>query len=349
MYIYICYFFLILLLGVIFFHTKFLKGKNVVKLYSIIVCLGLIFISGFRNESVGVDTSMYKYIWESFRPGKITNVDVDFEYGFAYLMIFLRQFIDYPGFLIIVACLSIIPVSFVVEKYSKNVCYSFLLFYSSILFHTLEFAAERQAIAFGGVILSFHFIMKRNLRAFLLVLLACYFFHHSSVIFLPCYWLYSLKINKKMICIWSGILLLMFVFGNFVLNYFNSFWRQEYGVSDDAAGGTRYFLLQCVIVGIGFYKYKLLNSNIFIKVPFLIYSISVLLWPILRINPALFRLTYYFDFFVALFIPNFLSIITSHKVIGKITFAISVFMMFYVIFVLRMVEAYYPYKFIWEY
>lgn len=48
----------------------------------------LVFISGFRNSCVGIDTSMYQYIWEGYRPGVYRNLDIDSEYGFAYLMIF---------------------------------------------------------------------------------------------------------------------------------------------------------------------------------------------------------------------------------------------------------------------
>lgn len=349
MYIYIIYFFLIFIIGLLFKNNLKSGDKNYIILYSTIICSMLVFISGFRNSCVGIDTSMYQYIWEGYRPGVYRNLDVDSEYGFAYLMIFFRQFTNYTTFLLVVACLSILPVGYVVSKYSKNVCFSFLLFYSSILFHTLEFAAERQAIAFGGVILAFHFLMKRNLKAYILIMFLSFFFHRSSIIFFPCYWLYDLKLDKKTILIWIGILVGMFVFGSIVLTYLNSFWRQEYDVSEEEVGGARYFLLQCVIVALGFYKYKLFNNNYLIKVPFLIYSISVLLWPILRINPALFRLTYYFDFFVAIFIPNFIFALSAHKNLRRALIAISVFMMLYVVLMMRTVEAYYPYKFVWEF
>ena len=50
-----------------------------------------------------------------------------------------------------------------------------------------------------------------------------FFFHRSSMIFFPCYWLYDLKLDKKKILLWVGILAGMFVFGSIVLNYLNSF------------------------------------------------------------------------------------------------------------------------------
>ena len=60
----------------------------------------LVFISGFRNSCVGIDTTMYQYIWEGYRSGVYRNLDVDSEYGFAYLMIFFRQFTNYTTFLL---------------------------------------------------------------------------------------------------------------------------------------------------------------------------------------------------------------------------------------------------------
>ena len=125
----------------------------------------LVFISGFRNSCVGIDTSMYQYIWEGYRPGVYRNLDIDSEYGFAYLMIFFRQFSNYTTFLLVVACLSILPVGYIVSKYSKNVCFSFLLFYSSVLFHTLEFAAERQAIAFWWCNISLPFFNEKKFKS----------------------------------------------------------------------------------------------------------------------------------------------------------------------------------------
>ena len=103
----------------------------------------LVFISGFRNSCVGIDTSMYQYIWEGYRPGVYRNLDIDSEYGFA----------------------SILPVGYIVSKYSKNVCFSFLLFYSSVLFHTLEFAAERQAIAFWWSNISLPFFNEKKFKS----------------------------------------------------------------------------------------------------------------------------------------------------------------------------------------
>lgn len=63
----------------------------------------------------------------------------------------------------------------------------------------------------------------------------------------------------------------------------------------------------------------------------------------------MFRLTFYFDFFVAIFIPNFIFALSAHKNLRRALIAISVFMMLYVVLMMRTVEAYYPYKFVWEF
>lgn len=348
MYIYFIIF-LIILLSSYIFHKAELNNNIVLRRnYCIGVAIVLVLLSGLRHESIGLDTVMYKYIYYDIRAGSDSLiVDDEAEIGFFYLMKYFGLYFDYQIFLILVASLSIIPVSFIIYTYSRNVCLSFLIFYSSILFHALEFAAERQAIAFGFVVIAYHFIMQRKLILYLSCLAIGFLFHKSCFVFLPCYWLYNLEICKRTVIFLGISLAISFATGTLIFSYVVKFWRIEYGLSEEDAGGERLFFLLCVFAYIGLSFYKDYNNNINVRLPLLIFSLSPLIWPVLNINPALYRLQYYFDFFLALYVPNYLYISANGK-IRKIICFLSAFLMIYVLFKMRTAEAYYPYKFFWE-
>lgn len=346
MYIYFIIFIIILVSS--FFKKYDLNNNRTLRRnYCIGVTLVLILLSGMRHEYIGADTPMYKYIFYDIESNSNSLIETDAEVGFYYLMRYFGKFAGYQMFLMLVACLSIIPVGFIIYSYSQNVCLSFLIFYSSILFQTLEFAAERQAIAFGFVMMAYYYIMQRKLVLYLLCFALAFFFHRSCVIFIPCYWLYNLEIKKKTITIWGICLLISFVCASIVFQYLVRFWRIDYSLSEEIAGGERLFLLTCVFALIGFFRYKDYSNHINVRLPLIIYSISPLLWPIFNVNPALSRLQFYFEFFLALYVPNYLYMSPNGK-IKKIIYFITLFLMLYVLFNMRTSSVYYPYRFYWE-
>lgn len=348
MYIYFIIFLIIFSSSFIFRKDELNNNIILRRNYCIGVTIVLILLSGLRHESIGLDTPMYKLIWETINESSNSIIETDAELGFYYLMKYLKHYIGYQGFLLVVALFSIVPVSFIIYKYSRNVIISFLLFYSSISFHVLEFAAERQAIAFGIIMIAFHFIMKRKLIYYLICIGVAFFFHRSCVIFLPSYWLYNLRLDNNTIKYWGVVLAVSFVFSRGLFLFLNSFWRMEYGLYEEGAGGERFFALLCLIVIIGLNQPGKINNYETIRVPLIVFAISPLLWPILNTNPALYRLQYYFDFFIALYIPNFLSVLEKNNKWRYLLITISGFMMLYIVFVMRTTNAYYPYKFFWE-
>lgn len=348
MYIYIIIFICIFLSSFLYKKDDLNTDILLRRKYCIFVASILILLSGLRHEDIGPDTPMYKYIWEKINISSDSLIETDVEIGFINLMKYLRNYIGYQVFLLVVALLSIVPVSFIIYKYSRNVSFSFLLFYSSILFHALEFAAQRQAIAFGFVMIAFHFLMQRKLVFYLIFLGIGSLFHQSCMIFLPSYWLYNLRLDNNTIKYWGVVLAVSFVFSRGLFLYLNSFWRMEYGLYEEGAGGERFFALLCLIVIIGLNQPGKINNYETIRVPLIVFAISPLLWPILNINPALTRLQFYFDFFIALYVPNYLSILENNSKKRYLLIVLSGFMMLYVILVMRESDSFYPYKFFWE-
>lgn len=348
MYIYIVYFIVLFFLS-LYLEKKHLESKKNIRSFLMLISIALIVLIGCRAESVGIDTSQYAYIWNyNIKAGDFSHIDTEAELGYYYLQTFFKLFIDYQSFLFLIGALSIIPICIIVYKYSKACALSILIFYSSIAFHTLEFAAARQALAFTGVVVSYKFVMERNLKGFLITLIIAVLFHQTAVIFLPSYWLYNVRIEKKTMCLWGGILLGSFILATTIFNFLNSFSRIDYSDFDTEVGGQRLFLLMLVFVFIGFIKRDTINRNPNIRMPFVLYSIAPLLWPILNSNPALYRLLYYFDFFLCFYVPNLMFALPKSSKTKIIIYSLSLLVSLYIVIYMRTSEAYYPYKFFWE-
>lgn len=134
---------------------------------------------------------MPKYDWTQVSDVFRTN-----EYGYHYLnkivSIFSQDFVFYQVIvsLIILSCYYC---TFI--KYSPNVmlsvCLLVLSTYSQSLF------VLRQHIAVGIVLFAYWAIIERKLTAYLLLCLLAYQFHHSTLLFIPIYFLCNIN-NKKM-------------------------------------------------------------------------------------------------------------------------------------------------------
>lgn len=347
MYIYFVYFVVLFLLS--FCLDKKNVPRKAIQIYYLFVPIAFIFLVGSRAETVGIDTGQYAYIWNyNIKAGNFDYIETDAELGYYYLQTFFKLFVSYQSFLFIIGGLSVVPICYVVYRYSKKCALAVLIFYSSIAFHTLEFAAARQALAFTGVIIAFNYLMERKLKRFLVTLFIAALFHQTAVIFIPCYWLYNIKINKITSRLWLGIMFVSFVLASTIFAFLNSFSRIDYSDTDIEAGGQRLFIIMLVFVIIGFVKRDLINENPCIRIPFVLYSIAPLLWPILNFNPALYRLMYYFDFFLCLYVPNLLFVLPKGSKTRILLYSLSLLVSLYIVLYMRTSEAYYPYKFFWE-
>ena len=319
------------------------------RVFLLLIDVLLILMIGLRAECIGIDTGQYAYIWNyDIKAGNFDYISTDAEVGYFYFQTFFKQFIDYQSFLVIIAIISIVPINWCIYKYSSRWSFTLLIFYASIAFHTLEFAAARQCLAFTGVVIAYHFLMRRNLKGYLVTLVFSLFFHQTAIIFLPCYWLYNIKLTKKVMLLWTGCLCVSFWLSKIIFGFLNSFSRIDYSTSDVAAGGSRLFMITLLFVVIGFMCNNKINSDVKIKMPFFIFSITPLLWPILNGNPALYRLQYYFEFFLCLYVPNLLYVLPKNSKLKIVLFCLTIFVTLYIVLYMRTSEAYYPYKFFWE-
>lgn len=205
-------------------YSFFLKGykiskrKNKIGFIFISISV-LIFILGFRAQTMGVDLKGYLPSFDKLNKASWTqiihmNSYLNYEKGYVIFNKMVGSvWCDRQFFLFICAACSLLPVGIFIYRNSNHMLFSMVI-YMSLPCFLIVFSGLRQGIAIGITMLSVEFIKKKKLLKFVLLILLASTFHSSAIIFLIAYPLYRLKMNKKMA--YASILLLP---GIYILRY----------------------------------------------------------------------------------------------------------------------------------
>lgn len=157
----------------------------------------VLFLAICRSPSFVADDISYLHIFW----GKTSCY---FEWGLCQLNHFITLFSQqaYVYFGILALCV-LLPIWLFIHKYSRNILISILSFVCLMyMFNAVNIV--RQFLALAIILMSFSFVTERKFWLFLIcVLLAC-LFHHSAILCISLYWLYTMKASAKNV----GILLL---------------------------------------------------------------------------------------------------------------------------------------------
>ena len=191
-----------------------ISGK---KIYIVLVTIILIIIAGLRSTRVGADTDMYRKLYgyiagtNSFLNGYLLRSGV--EIGYFILEFVVSRFFPFQVFLFITAAISIIPIMIVIYRYSRNMFMS-LFFYITYGYFSFAMGGIRQACAIGICMIAFIISREKKLIPFIITVAIATSFHISAVLFLPVYWLNSIKKKKIIVFAYIVLLGLAFLFKN---------------------------------------------------------------------------------------------------------------------------------------
>lgn len=216
---------------------------------SIIICLSFFQLVWFHSSVEPYSVPDLPNYYDSFK--KMPNYDwasvsKEFrtnEYGYHYLnkivSIFSQNFVIFQ---VIVSLIILTCYFCTFIKYSPNVmlsvCLLLLSTYSQSLF------VFRQHIAVGIVFLSYWAIIERKLIVYLLLCLLAYQFHHSTLLFIPVYFLCNIN-NKKIyfLALVATYLAIGYVSNN--ISLFVSMFDVDYDLymNDTTVNSLTYFLI----------------------------------------------------------------------------------------------------------
>lgn len=320
------------------------------KFFIIMLSIQLILILALRNYSVGVDVSSY---FNFFNRTPYFNfqqfMDHRFELGYKLLnkaisIITMNEQI----FLTVMAIICILPVGRFVYRHSRMPFLSLGL-YIAFNFYAFTFSGLRQGIAYGIILISYDFIVKRKLTKFVICVLLASLFHTSALIFLPAYFLAYIKINKKSLTLFIIISTLIFLFRKqifeiVILNFYPNYEMVE-------SNAINWMMLGVIIIILGLIFYKRVvavspqGNTLYV---FMIMAVFLMMFATVGTNAM--RMVDYYYIFMILFIPEVLNAIKEKSllVLGGYVIVISVFVLHLWFLLYSDTYQIVPYNFFWN-
>lgn len=337
-------------------NLKLLKQKiNIGNLFFFICSLYLILICGLRSVEVGRDGVQYYNFYIQARNLSFNELanswqQSGLEKGFLVIEHLFSHVLRLPYnvFLLFTSFLSIFPPMLLIKKYSKNTLFSVLL-YLFLGMYFFSLSGIRQSVSMGFLCLAYIFIDKSKLFMSLIMTCIAVTFHISSIVFILVFLFKKFKINKFVIIIIFISIIFSFIIGEYIFNFITNLINLEYEKIEDSGGfGTYFFILFIYLVSISFTPKNIEKSRNY-SLQFLMISLFLIIWPVVRFNASTFRLVYIFQLFLIIFVPNLIYKISRKDIKLCVLFLILIVSVIYFkLYVYNDYNMYIDYKFYWQ-
>lgn len=318
------YIFLIVLIGLIYildgrylvssqgflFETKIRK-----KTKHLMIFFGLILfcVSAFRDTSVGIDTKSYLWSWDIFSSNfSDLSFSIFSEDGYLLLVyIFKTIGIGFRGIMIFGAAMYLVPVLYVIYKYSENPFLS-LFYFITLDYYCFSMTGMRQCIAIGFCIIAFEMAMRKKIIPYFLFVFLAVAFHSTALVFVPVYFLRNVPMKKKYIFIFLLFAIVCFLFKTQIGFLLQSISRTFY--ENMTTGGTGMYVYMLLVIVLALFFTPIWNKDIKgARLISYMVVIAVIMYPVLQFNPSVLRLHYYYSIMMVLFIPSIFRKISNAK------------------------------------
>ena len=189
--------------------------------FSILIILHTIVnpdFSDLHNYVKAVSTAR-NYSWGFILTHNIP--DLKAEVGYRLLTKSVSTITTSPKFLLFV-CGILMTIGYykVVKEYSPMVVLSLLLIVTGPFIQSLF--VVRQHITMSLLLLTYPLIINKKLVQFLIIIIIAYSIHQTALVFMPVYFLYHIKSNKKLVIISLVSLVILSIGLAFMLDYYNT-------------------------------------------------------------------------------------------------------------------------------
>lgn len=179
----------------------------------------LILFAGLRGLNVDNDYRTYfNYFQETSTIGTLfanpkyffSRIAGNIEPSIIIIMASIRTISSqwFPVVIFFYAMISITLKLIAIKRLTEFLPYSMLIYFSGI-FILQDMTQIRIAVATGFLMLSITYIVNREFKSFVILLLLSVFFHYSAIIFAPFYFLNSKSINKVLYIFLIGISIIL--------------------------------------------------------------------------------------------------------------------------------------------
>lgn len=289
------------------------------KIFVTCVTLQMMLLSALRASVVGADTQYYieyfqaiddNYTWPqmvSYLAGGFLGERRWFEPLFTLFVKCVHIFTDNPQiYLSVIAIIIMIPLGKFIYDNSRNVALSFMI-YMCLFFQCFGITAVRQSLALSIAVLGgYHFVKEQKIWKFFICVAAGMLFHVSAIIILPLYFVYHYKPGKVAKAVYIGIVLLLLMFHDQIIEALSNVTGLAYAGSE----GAKAFNMVIIMLAITLFclwKYDKLveireeNKGIINAV-----LLGTLILPFSQVDSVYMRLSYFYYMFLMILIPEIL-------------------------------------------
>lgn len=219
--------------------------------------LVLLLFAALRNIEIGADTKQYVSHFLKISYTKVSDFSTysngwygDIETGYKFYNKFLSFFSLHPQTITIAnSILQIGLIAAVIIKESKDKWLSIFLYFTFCFYQTALNLTPSSFVSYF-MFLSYPFIKQRRLIPFLLFVLIGMSFHTSAIFFLPLYFLYQIKINKKTISLFIGSGILGTILYSTLLPFILKFIPAKYSVYIDGSNIIKQISVELLVFAV---------------------------------------------------------------------------------------------------
>lgn len=310
-----------------FLMEKYIKMKKIYLKYFICLFLCLFLCFSYFN---GSDWRHYEKSYYFFNFSNF--LEYEFEKGYSFYISIYRFFnINFFPFFIFNKILCFLCFFYVIKKYSENIYFALLIFFTQLSLYLFIDCPFRNLIAISIFIIAISYIEKKVWLFYFYIFLG-YFFHNSIIIFVilpPLLFLYKkLKVNKFILILIFLTLIFLFSNGKYIFLIISKLsfsptlqWRlynylgTNYAV-EEVFSIRSIRLIEKIIIGlIGILNRKEIENNFKYGRNILFFTlIFIILFRIGITIPILGRVALYLRLFYVIFLTYILKIL-KNKVI----------------------------------
>lgn len=298
----------------------------------------MILVAGFRDMIGGFDVYIYGEVFE-LPVIRLLLFDL-FEWGFRLVYVLLRQVADTRETMFMVFSILVLGIhSYQIKKLSPLVGLSLFIYFAK--FYLMSFVYLRQGLAMGIVWFAIPLLQDKKYTKALLIVALAFFFHKSSIIFLPFFFICNYKFSNIQIVLLTALLLIVVLspIGSQLTLYLGEISGEDkIGKYAEKSSGINFFyFLEVLFFGAVILRYKSLfyrNNNVLVLNGFLVY-----VWVILfsLTNATFIRLGWYFFMFSPIAVAYLITYLrgSTAKVLGT-----SLFYIYYALIFFRLLLVY---------
>ena len=306
-------------LGLVYYHQQKLNGKCdslVLKRYIAFCCVILILQSGLRNVAVGPDTYAYQLdfeatqvkswqeVFENFYQVYVLGEGKDAGYD-LFVKLFQVFSNNYRVYLFSVAIIFFISFGRFVYRNATNLRGVFIAMcvYQVLFYSFFSITGIRQTLATAIIFFAYEFIVKRRLFSFLLLCFAAALIHKSALLFVPFYFLATIKYPVRTLVLVLLSLPMVFIMIRQIAYFLTSFSFSEsyavYANSTNDSGGAQMVLLFMLFVAAGIIIFRKRYRQVEVwQLPIMnAFTIALFFIPLTLVDPGLMRVAMYYSIF----------------------------------------------------